>query len=746
MAPPERVVFGPFEVDLAAVTLLKRGLRIRLSGQPFRILALLVSRPGQVISQEELRKEIWGDGTFVDFEHSVYAAMNKLRSALCDSAENPRYIETLPGRGYRFIGVLNPAPLPLPIATAPVAETKQAPATQAEGPRRFRWIAAAICVVALGSILLAAVRLRRPPHAPAPWQFTRMTSSEENAGSPALSGDGKLLAYSLQKDGEQDLYIKQVAGGQPIRLTFDGAGNTSPDFSPDGTRIVFRSERDGGGVYQIAAFGGEARLLAHDGHNPKYSPDGSRVAFWIGDLAVAAAVPGNGTVWIVSSEGGLPRRIGKKFSTARLPDWSSDGRHLLILGYRSEKAYEISMLDRWVVTAGEGENAVQTGFREALLSAGLSPPESTLTSSFQAGTVFPEVCWVGNRLVFTARSGDSRNLWQTGISPAGTVSRDFQRLTAGAVDDASAFCTASGNLVFARMETAGTVWSLPFDLNRGKPAGPPEAIVREPSAMREGPSISADGKRVAFVSNQSGLLSIWWHDDAVGREIQVAPSRYVQRYPSVSPSGNRVAYSSYEDGQRILYVANPGGVPEKLCEGCLRATDWSSDEKSLLTFGGDPYRISLLDLASHQQTPLLTDPAFSLLYGRFSPNRHWISFTLRVTPNLSRIMIAPLDGPRPVPKSSWIMISEEGPQDSARWSPDGKTLYFTSGRDGHICLWGQRIDANLHRPSGPPFALQHFHERPMQMLRLWSARGNRIAVVLTEQTSAIWMMSRPDTR
>jgi DNA-binding winged helix-turn-helix (wHTH) protein len=100
MAPPERVVFGSFEVDLAAATLLKRGLRVRLSAQPFRILGLLVSRPGQVISQEELRKEIWGDGTFVDFEHSLHAAMNKLRSALGDSAENPRYIETLPGRGF----------------------------------------------------------------------------------------------------------------------------------------------------------------------------------------------------------------------------------------------------------------------------------------------------------------------------------------------------------------------------------------------------------------------------------------------------------------------------------------------------------------------------------------------------------------------------------------------------------------------------------------------------------------------
>lgn len=104
---PARVTFGPFEVNASAGELLKGGTRVRLPGQPFAILLLLLERPGDVVTREQLRERIWAEGTFVDFEHGVNAAMNKLRRALSDSAENPRYIETMPGRGYRIIGRLD---------------------------------------------------------------------------------------------------------------------------------------------------------------------------------------------------------------------------------------------------------------------------------------------------------------------------------------------------------------------------------------------------------------------------------------------------------------------------------------------------------------------------------------------------------------------------------------------------------------------------------------------------------------
>ena len=241
-------------------------------------------------------------------------------------------------------------------------------------------------------------------------------------------------------------------------------------------------------------------------------------------------------------------------------------------------------------------------------------------------------------------------------------------------------------------------------------------------------------------------MNIWLRELATGKESHVASSKFVQRFPAIDASGSRIAFSSYENGKRLVYVSTPGGTPEKVCEGCLRATDWSRDEKTLLVFGGGPYQINLLDIASHQQTALLKHPTYNLLYARFSPDNRWVSFTARIQPNRSMIMIAPIDGPKPVPESAWIKIAEVSIVDWANWSPDGKTLYFTSARDGHTCLWAQRIDAIYHRPVGESFAMQHFHGRAAYQQGGWSAAGGRIAVVLNEETGNIWMMSRPGAR
>src|SRR5262245_38346685 len=103
----DRVRFGSFELHLRSRELQNGATRVRLQEQPFEILMMMLERPGDVVTRDELRQRLWPNGTFVDFEHSLNAAVKRLRSALGDDAENPRFVETLPRRGYRFIGALS---------------------------------------------------------------------------------------------------------------------------------------------------------------------------------------------------------------------------------------------------------------------------------------------------------------------------------------------------------------------------------------------------------------------------------------------------------------------------------------------------------------------------------------------------------------------------------------------------------------------------------------------------------------
>jgi Tol biopolymer transport system component len=299
-------------------------------------------------------------------------------------------------------------------------------------------------------------------------------------------------------------------------------------------------------------------------------------------------------------------------------------------------------------------------------------------------------------------------------------------------------------VAFTDLDIRQDVWSIGIDLDRGTPKGALQRVTQGP-AGREYVVLSKNGRYVVFSSTQSGWQNIWIRDLATGKESVVASSSTPQRFPVSDAAGTRIAFSAFE-AKRVIYVAAPGGVPEKLCDSCLRATDWSLDEKSLLTFGGNPYEINVVDLASRRATLLLKHPTYSLLYGRYSPDGRWITFTVRTDGSRGHIAIAPLDGPKPVPESAWITIAESGLEDWANWSPDGHTLYFTSMRDGHSCLWAQRLSAADHHPAGDAFPVLHLHGRVTYQRSGWSAAGGRIAMVLLEQTGNIWMMSRSKER
>src|SRR5258705_6506885 len=152
LATPRRILcFGSFEVDLASGELRRQGRKIGLQDQPFRLLALLLERAGEVVSREELRDKLWPADTFVDFDHSLNTAVRKLREALGDSAETPRYVETLARRGYRFV-----APLAEPGPAAPLAHSTDAKAASASPPPAARPRSSARRALVIAAVLSSA--------------------------------------------------------------------------------------------------------------------------------------------------------------------------------------------------------------------------------------------------------------------------------------------------------------------------------------------------------------------------------------------------------------------------------------------------------------------------------------------------------------------------------------------------------------------------------------------------------------
>ena len=346
-----RVKFGPFTVDLTTRELWKSGVRIKLGGQPFEILATLLERPGELVTRDQLRKRIWSEDTFVDFSHGLNAAVNKLREALSDSADNPSYVETLPRRGYRFIAKLEePENLPLPIAAPPppiedpvwkgslLADEWESTAPVKRQTLANLWIfAGASLVLALFGLRFlletkdsevssattqeASLRLARSTesapsiwrldvaHAAQPGASTRITSSPEAIAGPQPSPDGKKLVFMAGSNDAMEIWVSNLDGSAPQKLTHLGKSGT-PRWSPDSRWIAFDSDGRFGeaGIYIVSAEGGPVRPLVDDRWNnsvPSWSRDGK----WIYFASNRSSNMEENQVWKIPVDGGQPVQV-----------------------------------------------------------------------------------------------------------------------------------------------------------------------------------------------------------------------------------------------------------------------------------------------------------------------------------------------------------------------------------------------------------------------------------------------------
>lgn len=594
-------------------------------------------------------------------------------------------------------------------------------------------------IVGLIVVLLAAAGItwwmtRAPRPAPVP-TLRRLTWDSGLTTDPSLSPDGKMLAYASDRSGEGnlDIYVQQVGGGEPLRLTRGPGDKREPGFSPDGITIAYDGQQEAKGLYLVSTLGGSARKLASEGQRPQFSPDGKWIAYWVGDVGGASLnIRDRACIFVVPSVGGAPRQIRPDFVAASYPIWSPDGERLLFLGNPVNGPRPEDSIDWWVTPLTAGP-AIKTGALEATRKAKLAGDLQVYPWVPGAPAWEPD----GKGLVFSARSGDSTNLWRIAISPTTfKLTAPPERLTAGPAreDMPSVISGAAGavRVAFASLTQNLSIWSLPIKPNEGKVVGELKRLTHE-DADDFFPALSGDGGRMVYVSSRSGSQEVWIRDLGTGQESVLTASGSVKYLTRLSPDGSRVSFSE-SPSWNVYVVPSAGGATEMVCEGCGEATDWFSDGKTLIgnTVDGKAW---VLDLAS-RRTRNLFDTHDWIWTETFSPDHRWFSFA---DGTAMRAYIAPVRDVA-VPESLWI--DGIGGVVSA-WSPDGNLAYLESGRDGYACLWARRLDPSTKHPVGEPFAVFHSHDARLSLANQNEFRlaigGNTLVFSMGERTGNVWM-------
>jgi eukaryotic-like serine/threonine-protein kinase len=314
--------FGPFELDLRSGEMRRAGVLVRLQPQPFKVLALLAGRAGELVTREEIQKEVWPVGTFVDFEQSLNFCIRQIRSALGDSALSPRFVETLPRRGYRFNfgpvetvrapGAILEWRRPAPLAEAPEPPPAETiPAPPPARPRLARGVILALLALALGALALSLFLARRPRAPEATARFHRLTYRRGSVESARFAADGQVV-YSASFEGQPSVtFLSRIETREVRPLTVDAMNlvGVSPQgelaFLREGT--LARAPLAGGPAKEILdrvdkadwSADGKDFVVVRGGHTPskveyplgtvlcealwpshlRISPDGQRVAF-----------------------------------------------------------------------------------------------------------------------------------------------------------------------------------------------------------------------------------------------------------------------------------------------------------------------------------------------------------------------------------------------------------------------------------------------------------------------------------
>jgi len=472
----------------------------------------------------------------------------------------------------------------------------------------------------------------------------------EEALDPAVSQDGRWLAYVSDRGG---LWVRPFAGGKARQLA---EAASAPAFSPDGALLAYRGAD---GVYVRPIEGGSPRLLAAGGQRPRFSPDGRQIAYH-----TAAGL------FLVDAKSGQARQVHPSASGAV---WSPDGKHLLV--------------NDWSVIPVTGGAAI--------------PPQRRVNGQ-------PELWLSPGKIVYTANA----RLWTLDLNPSTFQAEGTpRRLTKAEKDERTPAALPDGGIVYASRVDSIDVYTLPLDANRAKSKGPLARLTNDP-AIDQRPSLSVDGKKIAWETSRGGNFEVMVKDLVSGQERSVTNGPLREHMPALSRDGSKLLYDAH-DGEKvtIFEAAFKGGESVNLREENVGqgSFQWSADGRSLLYFHrAPPGTVGLMNLSTKELKPLLRHPKFnlSLADARLSPDDRWIAFPVPYAPHRSRVAVARVTGKVIEDERDWTYLTPETWNASQpEWSPNGQWLYFLSDQTGKLAVHALPLSAAKTATAEPRLVL-----------------------------------------
>lgn len=589
-----------------------------------------------------------------------------------------------------------------------------------QGRGRARWyLVAAVAVALFAAVVVFATHRRHPAGMSVPVQITFDTGA---TAEPAVSRDRSVMVFSSDRgpSGNVQIWIQQT--GKPARpLTNDAAHAITPDISPDGKRVVFRSWRKDEGIWWAPAAGGEPKLLVKGGYTPRFSPDGRRIAF-SGMITSAAHI------FMIPADGGTPEQLDYGIDEANCPVWSPDGTEVAFVGEGAVRG----KYDLWVAKTKEGndELAHPLGVQAKLRAQNL-PPISSLIDCPQD--------WIKDRLFFVTHQHDVSFLLQAELG-SGDRLGDIRALpfALGANGVRAVHSDGRLSILFAPERRETNVWgyslSAPANLEQLT-----QDNTLKPGTYGTWPALSGDGNVLAFITERAGSPDICLKDLRSGTEQLLGASPASQSALILNRDGSELVFERKKSSVASVILRNFRDKTERfLTTECPSLQDWSVDGRILLcTDHVDLFEIRIGEPGKR----MLVHPPREPELARFSPDARWLSYVS--TTGQGEIVVgylAPLDG-----CNRTIQIDREIYTLSLHWAPDGNAIYYWSVRDGFRCLYMQRLDPRTKVPKGTPLAILHGHGSQHYP---WSggtlAVGCcRIAFTLTDELANLWKTDLP---